>query len=221
MGLHTLDLRGQVILLQRRTIGGDTYFVAGKPKCLCHLREAGHQDQYCSRVAGHATDHKGTGRCKYHAGRATKPATHGRYSRVGKQRLQQTYERYAEDPTLLDLKPELVLQRTLLDQYMAQVDGNGFYSQDQVAFIYDVIEHIGRTVERIDKVESKQVLTVAAYRYAMSLAINVMKRFLPESQWVGFVDAWEREVMSLFQGKELDLLGGTEERALTVLEGRG
>jgi hypothetical protein len=75
-----------------------------KPKCGGQTRgndpiTGGPGDKHpCRRVAGHGTDHLGTGRCMYHGG--CSPTKHGLYSKVVKAKRQVSYQAAlaAEDP---------------------------------------------------------------------------------------------------------------------------
>ena len=66
-----------------------------KPKCGAITRGTdvtngtGGDGHPCRRVAGHGTDHLGTGRCKYHAG--STPRKHGLYSKVVPLTMKQSY----------------------------------------------------------------------------------------------------------------------------------
>jgi hypothetical protein len=67
-----------------------------KPKCGGETRgndpiTGGPGDKHpCRRVAGHGTDHLGTGRCKFHGG--TTPRLHGLYSKVIPKARQESYQ---------------------------------------------------------------------------------------------------------------------------------
>jgi hypothetical protein len=67
-----------------------------KPKCGAITRGTdvtngtGGDGHPCRRVAGHGTDHLGSGRCKYHAG--STPRKHGLYSKVVPLTMKQSYQ---------------------------------------------------------------------------------------------------------------------------------
>lgn len=74
----------------------------------------------CKQKAGARTDHPGQGRCWLHGGRT--PIKHGRYSQIQRPRLKELLERFHDDPTPLDLLPEVVLLRALVTDYVERYD---------------------------------------------------------------------------------------------------
>lgn len=69
----------------------------------------------CKRPAGWGTDHPGEGRCKLHGGGAQKPST--RYQLVNASpTLQQAIQDQQADPDPLNLLPDLLLARSLLQE---------------------------------------------------------------------------------------------------------
>lgn len=74
----------------------------------------------CRREAGWGTDHPGQGRCKLHGG-AT-PIKHGRYSTIQRPRLRELLDQYDNDPTPMDLLPEVKLLRALLTDFVERYD---------------------------------------------------------------------------------------------------
>lgn len=69
----------------------------------------------CKRPAGWGTEHPGEGRCKLHGGGAQKPST--RYQLVNASpTLQQAIQDQQADPDPLNLLPDLLLARSLLQE---------------------------------------------------------------------------------------------------------
>lgn len=74
----------------------------------------------CKKEAGWGTDHLGQGRCKLHGG-AT-PIKHGRYSSITRPRIKELLEQFEDDPSPLDLLPEVKLLRALVTDYIERWD---------------------------------------------------------------------------------------------------
>jgi hypothetical protein len=160
--------------------------------CLRNVRD---EAKYCSHVAGYGTDHVGEGRCKFHHGAVTgRPPEHGRYADVAKRKLRREYERYANDPDMLNLGPELALQRALLTELVVKyqdTDGNVAILNKMTALLGDITA----TVNRIEKIQSQQVLTRATARLIMLKAMEVAQGFIPEEDLPVFVETWRSQVL--------------------------
>lgn len=74
----------------------------------------------CKNVAGYKTDHVGDGRCHLHGG--AKPIKHGRYSSINRPRIKDLLEQFEDDPSPLDLLPEVKLLRALVTDYIERWD---------------------------------------------------------------------------------------------------
>lgn len=74
----------------------------------------------CKNVAGYKTDHVGEGRCHLHGG--AKPIKHGRYSTITRPRIKELLEQFENDPTPLDLLPEVKLLRALVTDFIERWD---------------------------------------------------------------------------------------------------
>lgn len=67
----------------------------------------------CGRPAGWGTNHPGEGKCKLHGGVGQKPSTRYQLANASG-RLKAAVEHHQADPTPLDLLPDLILARALL-----------------------------------------------------------------------------------------------------------
>lgn len=74
----------------------------------------------CQRPAGWGTDHVGDGRCKLHGGKSK--ITHGRYSKITRPRLKELIAQFEGDPDPLNLLPEVILLRALIQDYVERYD---------------------------------------------------------------------------------------------------
>jgi hypothetical protein len=139
------------------------------------------------------TSHLGEGRCKFHTKASAEDiATMGRYEAVVEGELRAHYENFVTDPRLLDITPELSLQRTLLAQAMRAFndDPTAVDSKYILGLIRDVVE----SVAKIEKIQSQQVLTAATARFMISKAIEVARDFIPEMLMADFIVRWRNEV---------------------------
>jgi hypothetical protein len=75
----------------------------------------------CRNLAGYATDHLGTGRCKFHGGLAGRPITRGLYSKQLKSNLQDEYEKLINDPLLVDLYAEFAVIKTFISKLIGDI----------------------------------------------------------------------------------------------------
>lgn len=180
MGFERERLEGSRIQAKFGTLGGVTYWVNGKPRCLGVLKQEGKSHQYCFNIAGLKTDHEGSGRCGFHGGAGGRSPVHGRYATVAKNRLKEHYQEYLNDPQLLDLTPELALQRTLLQNIWERFNNEGGDNPDNLRMIRALLTDVTLTVDKIEKIQSQQVLTASAAKLMMAKAVEVQKRLLIE-----------------------------------------
>jgi hypothetical protein len=87
--------------------------------CGAHTRQA-ESHPHCHNVAGHATDHVGAGRCKFHGGR--KAISHGRYSKIERPRIRDLIADQEDDPDPLNILPELAAGRALFVDFIERYD---------------------------------------------------------------------------------------------------
>ena len=89
------------------------------PSKTCNARTP---NGYCRLNAGYGTDHLGEGRCEYHGGRAGRSPTHGMYSKHLTSTVKEEYDKLVTSPTLVDLQGELALIKSLLNNFMANIE---------------------------------------------------------------------------------------------------
>lgn len=89
----------------------------GGTLCGAHKKsQADDGTEHCSKPAGNATDHPGTGRCSTHGGKT--PIKHGRYSTVHHERVRDLYEQHKQSDDPLNLFDEMALARALLQDFI-------------------------------------------------------------------------------------------------------
>lgn len=77
----------------------------------------------CRNTAGFKTHHVGEGRCVWHGG-ASKPRTHGMYSKHTKTSLAELFKKHLERDNPLDLSEELATMRALSENYIDRYEEN-------------------------------------------------------------------------------------------------
>lgn len=178
MGFERKKLEESRIQANFGTVGGTTYFLNNRAVCLAQLGSEGRTHQYCANEAGLKTDHIGTGRCAFHGGSAGTKIQHGRYAKVAKRKYAEHFQEYLNDPDLLNLTPELALQRMLLtDMFEKYQDDPSLVEEKNML---NLISNVITTVEKIEKIQSQHVLTASAAKLMMARAVEVQRRMLQE-----------------------------------------
>lgn len=172
-------------LCRIRSFGVPTYWINSEPTCLCKTSSM----DYCSLKAGLGTSHAGTESCKYHEGNAYNITT-GRYAKVTKNRIIEAMEQHRNDPDALNLIPELAMLRGSLEVFIAGTDKKEM-SDKTIGLILKTVDSIGSMVDKIDKIQSRQVLTAASARLLMLRAVDIAKLYIPEEKVGDFILAWK------------------------------
>ena len=119
--------------------------MANEPMEVCgrHARSTG---EPCQNRAGKGTDHLGTGACKFHGGNAK--TTHGRFSKVKRQKLAELIDQYMHDPDPLDVLPEVATLRALIADKLESEDA------PKAAEIAYLLEALSKAVKRVRDADS-------------------------------------------------------------------
>lgn len=196
MGFFRTDLEAAIITVHHPgALSRVTYRVDGHPYCLRPLKQEGKEDQFCSNEAGQGTAHLGTGPCNKHNGNIAEGVM-VRYGKYLKRELKERYEEFAsDDARLMDLYPELAMLKTILT---TSVD---MYQESRSAraleLVLKVLNDIGNTVERMDRIQSRQVITAAMAKLMFTRALQTAVQFVPPEQFPTFVEMWRANVSSL------------------------
>lgn len=171
-----------------------THYVDNQPYCLAELDG---KDHLCSQPAGYGTAHLDNGPCKWHWGNL--PERVQGYQKYLKRELRERYLQFEQmdDIQMLDMRPELQMLRTLLTASLDQYHES--HSTRAFELILRVLDNITNTIERIDRIQSRQVLTAAVAKMMLLRAINVSKQFIDMDKMPAFLDLWKVEVQSLLQ----------------------
>lgn len=187
-----------------------THFVNGEPYCLDPLSAEGKEDQYCSQEAGFGTDHFGTGSCRYHWGNSIPSKLQHTYGKYLKRDLRARFMEFSQydEIQLMDLRPELMLLRTILTDTVDAYQQTGSVRALDVTL--RLLDNITTTVDKIDKIQSRQTLTAAMAKKMFLDAIQIVRTFLPPEKVPAFIEAWRAEVTGI--------IGPTSTMTITVEE---
>lgn len=137
----------------------------------------------CTRPAGWGTDHVGTGRCKLHGGGigTGRPIIHGRYS-TKRLSLYSKLEQFYNDPAAGDLRSELALLRALLQEQLDHIDRKKNITSADITIVYNMVDNIGRLVERIAKILTTTALTQVELQLLQAAMIDALSEFIPDPE---------------------------------------
>lgn len=125
---------------------------------------------YCGKTAGFGTEHKGTGRCKFHGGRAGRNITHGLYSKKITSTVKKEFDKLVKNPLLVDLYGELALTKTLMSNLLENLESklsntdsnwwiqstkNGKVISAEANAMMKVLDTLGKLYTRIVEAEKK------------------------------------------------------------------
>lgn len=193
MAFNINDMKHRRVTAVYDPNGPITYYVDGQPHCMRPLTDTGRAEVWCEQRAGFGCTHGfNEGACKFHGGSGFHNITNGRYSKILKRQLKTRYQEYASDPSMLNISSELVLLRTLMGEYLSIYQET--HAIKALELTTKTLIDITGVVERIERIQSSQVLTVSMTRLLMARAMDVAKRFLTGDDLIQFIDAWEADV---------------------------
>lgn len=121
--------------------------------------------------------------CRIHGGLSPgRPIVHGRYSVTKRQALREKIEQFRADPQAGDLRDELAILRALLEDYLNRFDDYLDPTSADIMLIYNMIDNIGKLVERIAKILSLTALTQAELQLLQVTLIDAIREFIPEPE---------------------------------------
>lgn len=122
------------------------------------------------------------GRCRLHGGKAGRPPTNGLQSRYLRSALSSRADELAADLHPLDLLPELGYQRALLESRLGKLAEGIPIDSKTRAELMEIIEAIGRTVERISRIQNATALTAAEVDVLRAVVASIILDFVPEDR---------------------------------------
>ena len=150
----------------------------------------------CERPAGWGTD-RNKGRCKQHGGAAGRKPKHGRYAAERSESLQEKIQEYREDANPSEMWEELALLRAVLQEWLSDMDT---VTKDNVSVLLDLQNSIRRTLDSIDKIQTRTALTAAEVEYLQARIADLFKTYVPPERRGNALD----ELQQLTSPNELD-----------------
>jgi hypothetical protein len=114
--------------------------------------------------------------CRMHG---AAPPTHGRYSAKRKESLQEKIEAFREEDNPAELWEELALLRAVLQEWLGEVEE---IDPDTVGVILDLQDSIRRTLDTLNKIQTRTALTQAEMEYLQARIADVFKSYVPEDR---------------------------------------
>jgi len=104
------------------------------------------------------------------------PPTHGRYSAKRRESLQEKIEEYREENPA-ELWEELALLRALLQEWLSDLET---VDEDTLGVILDLQGSIRRTLDTINKIQTRTALTQAEVEYLQARIADLFKSYVPK-----------------------------------------
>lgn len=145
----------------------------------------------CQRAAGWGTDHVGDGRCKTHGGSGGRPPKHGRYAAKRSESLQEKIQEYRDDPEPAEMWEELALLRAVLQEWLSDMDA---VTEDSVSVLLDLQDSIRRTLDSINKIQTRSALTAAEVEYLQARVADIFRSYVPKENREEALDELKRTV---------------------------
>jgi hypothetical protein len=124
--------------------------------------------------------------CRFHGAGSPKngttggaPVKHGRYSAKRKESLQEKIEAFREEDNPGELWEELALLRAVLQEWLGEVEA---IDPETVGVILDLQDSIRRTLDTLNKIQTRTALTQAEMEYLQARIADVFKSYVPEDR---------------------------------------
>jgi hypothetical protein len=156
---------------------------------------------YCLLEAGFGTDHFGSGRCKFHGGATGgRPPTTGTQAKKHTRSIRERAEELAKDDPVLALHQSLSQGRAFFEAFLDSVnDDPENISNEAREHAVLILNHIGKTVERIERIRNSNALTVAELRLYEAKLGAAIGNYLTDPATRG---AFLRDVAAILSGPE-------------------
>lgn len=105
------------------------------------------------------------------------PPKHGRYAAKRRESLQEKIREYREEENPAELWEELALLRALLQEWLSDLET---VEEDTVNVILDLQNSIRRTLDTINKIQTRTALTQAEVEYLQARIADVFEAYVPK-----------------------------------------
>ncbi len=137
----------------------------------------------CGKPAGWGVKDTTTGKCRIHGGaNEGRPIIHGRYSVKHRKKLQSSIQKFLDDPKPGDLTAELALNHALLQDFLDRFPDGTTMSVKEMNIIYDMVDDIGKTVERISRILNQTALTQADINYLQAVLTDLLTMYIDDPE---------------------------------------
>lgn len=117
------------------------------------------------------------------------PPTHGRYAAKRRESLQKKIREYREESNPAELWEELALLRALLQEWLSDLET---VDEDSVGVILDLQDSIRRTLDTINKIQTRSALTAAEVEFLQARIADLFKNYVPPEKRSEAIDELKR-----------------------------
>jgi len=121
------------------------------------------------------------------------PIIHGRYSVKHRQSLANKVDQFKGAP-VDDLTQELAMLRALTDEYLGRFEDGVKFAAGDILVLRDLLESVGRMVERISKIRNSTALTAAEVTILRTQIADWIIKYVPDENRAAAVDELRRSV---------------------------
>ncbi|MCS4198190.1 hypothetical protein [Salinibacter ruber] len=93
--------------------------------------------------------------------------------------MQEKIQEYREDPDPAEMWDELAVLRGVLQEWLSDMDG---VTEDDVGVLLDLQNAIRRTLDSINKIQTRSALTAAEVEYLQARVADLFKTYVPQSE---------------------------------------
>jgi len=144
----------------------------------------------CQRPAGWGTDSNG-GRCKQHGGAGGRKPKHGRYAATRSESLQEKIRQYREEGSPAEMWEELAVLRAVLQEWLSDMET---VDEDGVSVLLDLQDSIRRTLDTINKIQTRSALTAAEVEYLQARVADIFRSYVPKENREAALDELRQTV---------------------------
>jgi len=110
---------------------------------------------------------------------------HGRYATKRRESLQEKIRQYREDENPAEMWEELALLRAVLQEWLDELET---VDEDTISVILDLQDSIRRTLDSINKIQTRTALTQAEVEYLQARMADVLKTHVPKDRRADALD---------------------------------
>jgi hypothetical protein len=107
------------------------------------------------------------------------PPKHGRYAATRSESLQEKIEEYRSDPDPTEMWEELAVLRGVLQEWLSDMET---VTEDNVGVLLDLQNSIRRTLDSINKIQTRSALTAAEVEFLQARIADLLKTYVPEER---------------------------------------